>query len=160
MSRITSVLFAVLLLAALGVAQELPQPVSNPGTTISSLTVFLVNENVDSSVFDRVSASLEEWGVWKIVTKRGDADVLLILSEKRVKAGYSFDPMPLFESNIYYCRWPVVMDVDTLTLTAVKRSSDRELVSVSCARHHVPAAPKWLVSRLRKKINKLERSGE
>jgi hypothetical protein len=157
-SRITSALIAVFLLATLAVGQK----VSNPAPTApnsSSLTVFLVNDNVDRSVFDRVTASIESSGAWRIVNKREDADLLLILSEKVERASYAFDPMPLFESNVYYCRWPVVMDVDTLTLRAVKRASDRELVAVSCARHHVPSAPRWLVSRLRKKMEKLERSG-
>jgi hypothetical protein len=154
-SHLASVIASVLL-AAMAAAQGVPQASSTSRQVGDFQTVFLINTNADRGVFDNVRAGVQEWGRWKIVGQPEKADLLLVLSEKR-EIMWMQDPMPIFESIAYY-HWPTAIEVDMLTLVVVDRASDRQLLTVSCTRHHFPSAHRWLVSRLRKKIEKSEKS--
>lgn len=154
--HLVSGVIASVLLAAMAVAQGVPQASSTSRQVGDFQTVFLINANADGGVFDNVRAGVQEWGRWKIVGQREKADLLLVLSEKR-EIMWMQDPMPIFESIAYY-HWPTAIEVDMLTLVVVDRASDRQLLTVACTRHHFPSAHRWLVSRLRKKIEKSEKS--
>jgi hypothetical protein len=155
MFRLASILVGCLLLA-MAAAQDVPQT-SSASRHLSDLrTVCLTNANADQIVFDNVKATVQQWGRWKIVGQPEKADLLLVLSEKR-EIMWMQDPMPIFESIAYY-HWPTAIEVDMLTLVVVDRASDRQLLTASCTRHHFPSAHKWLVSRLRKNIEKSEKS--
>ncbi len=155
MSRFASVLVGCLLLV-MAAAQGVSQASSASRRVGDFQTVFLINTNADGGVFDNVRAGVQEWGRWKIVGQPEKADLLLVLSEKR-EIMWMQDPMPIFESIAYF-HWPTVIEVDMLTLVVVNRASDLQLLTVSCTRHHFPSAHRWLVSRLRKKIEKSEKS--
>jgi len=153
-SHLASVIASVLL-AVMAAAQGVSQASSAPRQVGDFQTVFLVNANADGDVFDNVRAGVQEWGRWKIVEQPEKADLLLVLSEKREIISMQ-GPMPIFES-IPYLHWETAIEVDMLTLVAVDRASDRQLLTVSCARHHIPSAHKWLVSHLSKQIEKVEK---
>jgi len=158
MSRFASILVCLLLPTA--AAQDVPQTSSAPRHLSDLRTVCLTNANADQIVFDNVKATVQKWGRWKIVGKPDEADVLLVLSEKIETTTLLFNPAPLFESIAYY-HWPTgTIEVDTFILVAVDRATGRQLLTLRCARHHFPALPQWLVSHLRKKIEKRERMGE
>jgi len=161
-SHLASNVIASLLLATVASGQGVPQTLAAPKQIRDFRTVSLINANADAGVFDKLSARVQEWGRWKIVEQREKADLLLVLSEKKeVVAFWMSDPMPIFELNPYWVHWPSAMtEIDTLTLVAVDRAADRPLLAVSCARHHIPSAPKWLVYRLRKKIEKRQKLGK
>jgi len=150
--HLVSGVIASVLLAAMAAAQVSPAT----RKVDDSQTVFLINTNAEMGVFDNVRAGVQEWGRWKIVGQPEKADLLLVLSEKR-EIMWMQDPMPIFESIAYY-HWPTAIEVDMLTLVVVDRASDRQLLTVSCTRHHFPSAHRWLVSRLRKKVEKSEKS--
>ncbi len=154
--HLVSGVIASVLLAAMAAAQGVSQTSSASRQVGDFQTVFLINTNADGSVFDNVRAGVQEWGRWKIVGQPEKADLLLVLSEKR-EIMWMQDPMPIFESIAYY-HWPTAIEVDMLTLVVVDRASNRQLLTVSCTRHHFPSAHRWLVSRLRKKIEKREKS--
>jgi hypothetical protein len=154
-SHLASVIASVLL-AVMAAAQGVSQASSAPGQVGDFQTVFLINANADGDVFDNVRAGVQEWGRWKIVGQPEKADLLLVLSEKREIISMQ-GPMPLFELIPDY-HWETAIEVDMLTLAVVDRASDRQLLTVSCARHHFPSAPKWLVSHLSKKMEKSEKS--
>ena len=153
-SHLASVIASVLL-GVMAAAQGVPQASSAPRQVDDFQTVFLINANADGDVFDNVRAGVQEWGRWKIVGQPEKADLLLVLSEKRETISMQ-GPMPIFESIPYY-HWETAIEVDMLTLVVVDRASDRQLLTVSCARHHFPSAPKWLVSHLSKNFEKFEK---
>ena len=157
MSRLASILGGCLLLA-IAAAQNVPQTSSAPRRLSDLGTVCLTNANADQIVFDNLKATVQQWGRWKIVGKPEEADVLLVLSEKIETATLLFNPAPIFES-IPYFHWPTgTIEVDTFTLVAVDRATGRQLLTLRCARHHFPSPPRWLVSRLRNKVEKSEKS--
>ncbi len=151
MPRLTSRVLVSLLLTTLATAQ-VQHAVSAPRHIGDFHTVCLVNTNADAAVFEHVRATLEEWGRWKIVQNPKEAELLLVFSEEKENAAPAFNPMPIFELNVYYFHWPTVIDLDTLTLVAVDRDAGRELLTFSCPRHRFPSASSWLVSRLRKSV--------
>jgi hypothetical protein len=154
---IISLLLSSLLLSNMA-AQEAAKTIPSPTQNADFQTVCLINTDADPGVFDKVSESVEAWGRWKVVEHPKDADLLLFLSEKKQFTTAILNPTPIFELNAYY-QWPVVMELDTLTLAAVDRVGNRQLVAVSCERHHLPPAARWLVSRLRKKMDNPEKWG-
>lgn len=159
MSRLVSAVVGSLLLAIMAGAQNV-SPAPPASKQISDLrTVFLINTNADQGVFYHISATLEESGRWKIVGKREEADLLLVLSERRETTTLTFNPNNIF-FNVYYLSWPTRIEVDTLSLAGVDRDSGRQLFTVSCARHRFPSASKFLVSRLSKWMEKDEKPGE
>jgi len=161
MSRLTLVVIASLLLATVAAAQAVspapaapqtaPPTPSAPQQASDLPTVFLINRNADLGTFEHVSANVTASGRWKIVEKPEDADILLVLSEKKETTMVTFNPNGVF-MGVYYLGWPTAIEVDTLTLAVVKRATGRELLTVSCARHRFPSAPRWLVSRVNKKL--------
>ena len=157
MSRLTSVLLAWLLLSTMAAAQAVPPAPSGPQQVADLRKVFLINTNADQGVFDHISASVEQSGHWKIVDKREDADLLLVLSEKRETTVVMFNPNSVF-FNVYYLSWPTTIEVDMLTLALVERATGRQLLTLSCARHRFPSAPRWLVSHLNRKLEKTDKS--
>jgi hypothetical protein len=151
---------AVLLLATIGTAAKDASPAPSAPKHLSDIrTVCLINTNADLDVFDKLRVRLQEWGRWKIVEQPEQADLLLVLSQDREIDHLAPHPRQLFE--LYApSHWPTAGELDTLSLVAVDRATDRQLVRVSCARHHFPPASDWLTSRLRKKIAKREKSGK
>ncbi|HKN72670.1 MAG TPA: hypothetical protein VJX30_16675 [Terriglobales bacterium] len=140
------------------VAQAVPKTPPVPSQIDDFQTVYITNVNADNSVFEQLSAAVKRWGRWKVVSQSEKADVLLVLSEEKETVSSTFDPMPLFE-GVYYLRWPAsTTEIDTLTLVAMDRAANRQLLTVSCARHHFPSGPRCLVSRLRRNIEKGEKS--
>ncbi|MFY9644633.1 MAG: hypothetical protein WAK29_05605 [Terriglobales bacterium] len=160
MSRVALILVDCLLVA-IAAAQDVPQA-SSVGRHISDLhTVCLTNSNADQIVFEKLKANVRQWGRWKIVGKPEQADVLLVLSETIETSTQLFDPSPSFGSNVFYLVWPTsTIEVDTFTLVGVDRTTGRQLSTLHCERHHLPAPSQWLVSHLRKKIEERERMGE
>jgi len=152
-------IIAFLLLATMTAAKDATPGPSTPKHFTDIRTVYLINTDADLDVFDKLRADVQEWGHWKIVEQPDQADLLLVLSQDRESDFSAHPPRELFELYAPY-HWPAPGELDTVTLTAVDRATDRQLLRVSCARHHFPAASEWLVSRLRKKIAKLERAGK
>jgi len=150
MSRLVSVVVVPLLLATMSAAQS-ASPAPSPPQQIALPTVFLIDTNADLGVFEHISANVAASGRWRIVEKPEAADILMVLSEKRETTIVTFNPNGVF-MNVYYLGWPTAIEVDTLTLAVVKRATGRELLTVSCARHRFPSAPRWLVSRVDKKL--------
>jgi len=150
---------AFLLLATMAAAEDAPPAPSGPKHFSDVRTVCLINTNADLAVFDKLRGRLQEWGRWKTVEQPEQADLLLVLSQDTATDFLAPHPRQLFE--LYAPpNWPTVGELDTLSLVAVDRATDRQLLRVSCARHHFPPASDWLVSRLRKKIARREKSGK
>lgn len=159
MLRLTPLLILIFsLLLSTMAAQDAAKTIPSPRQSADFQTVCLINTDADPGVFDKVSANVEAWGRWKVVEHPKDADLLLLLSEKKQFTTALFNPTPVFELNAFY-QWPMAMELDTLTLAAVDRVANRKLVTVSCDRHHLPPASRWLVSRLRKKMENPEKWG-
>jgi len=159
MSRLASWILGFLLLTTMAAAHDASQTPSLPKRTSDIRTVYLINADADMGVFDEISAEVKAWGHWKIVEQPEQADLLLILSEYKETDALMPHPRTIFELYAPY-HWPTATEIDTLTLAAVDRAADRQLLTVSCSRHRLPKAPEYLVSRLRKKIEKRERSGK
>ena len=154
-----SSIIAFLLLTTIAAAKDAPPAPSVPKHFRDIRTVCLINTNADLDVFDKLRGRVQEWGRWTIVEQPEQADLLLVLSQNRETDFSATHPREIFE--LYAPpRWPAAGELDALTLAAVDRATDRRLLTVSCARHHFPPASDWLVSRLRKKIAKREKSGK
>ena len=146
-------------LAAMAGAKDVPQTSSSSRHISDIRTVCLINTNADLNVFDKLRGEVQDWGHWKIVEQPDRADVLLVLSQDSEVSSSMPHPRQIFELYAPYY-WSTGDKLDTLTLTAVDRATDRQLLRVSCALHHFPPASEWLMSRLRKKVAKLEKSGK
>ena len=158
MSQLRSTVIAVLLLATM-VAQDVSQTLSAPRQIGDFRTAYLINDNADPGVFDKLSTKILESGYWKIVGQSEKADLLLVLSEKQQTAYLRFNPITVFEGDaFYYFHPPVATEIDTLTLAVVDRAANRQLLTISCARHRFPSAPVWLASRLSAKMEKKKNS--
>jgi len=154
--RALSLMAFLLLVAMAGANDASPTSVSKHIRDIRM--VCLINTNADLEVFDKLSAEVQDWGRWKIVEKPDQADLLLVLSQSRETDFSTLHPREIYELYAPY-QWPMADQPSTLRLTAIDRSTGRQLLTVSCARHHFPPASQWLVSRLRKKVAALEKSG-
>jgi len=157
--RLSTITIAFLLLAARAAATDVPPASSVPKHFSDVRTVCLVNSDADLDVFDKVRAQIEEWGHWKVVERPDQADLLLVLSQRKEPDFLAPNPRQIFE--LYAPpSWPTAGELETLTLAAVDRTTDRQLLAVRCARHHFPPASDWLVSRLRKKVARREKLGK
>lgn len=53
-----------------------------PAKLVSARTVFLQNETGEQGFTDAVFMQLQEWGRWRVVTNRANADVVIALDHK------------------------------------------------------------------------------
>src|SRR2546421_7991956 len=74
--------FAVLILVLAFVTSSAQKHAPLPEKLVSARKVYLVNESGDVKVFDKVYQELQKWGRFTIVTSRGDADVIAVLSDR------------------------------------------------------------------------------
>lgn len=55
-----------------------------PEKLVAAHTAFIQNESGEVGFADAVFAQLQEWGRWRVVTNRADADVVISLDHKDV----------------------------------------------------------------------------
>ncbi len=156
MLQLITRLMIIVLAGTLAAAQNAPQVPSTPRRVSDFRTVSVINTNANLILADKVTAELKKSDRWQVVDESANPDLLFILSERRETA--TVDSRVMFESYAY-TMWPSFVNSDTVTLTVVDRAADRRLLAVSCARNHFPSASRALVSRMRKKLAKLEKSG-
>ena len=61
-------------------AQEKYAPL--PDKLVAARTVFLENDTGEHKFSDHIFEQLQQWGRWRIVTNRGEADVVISLDHK------------------------------------------------------------------------------
>jgi hypothetical protein len=73
---------SVLIIVLASVTSPAQKHAPLPEKLVSARTVYLVNESGDVKVFDKFFQELQKWGRFKIVTARGDADVIAVVSDR------------------------------------------------------------------------------
>jgi hypothetical protein len=58
-----------------------------PDKVIAAKTVFLVNDSGTAKFGDALYRQVKEWNRWQVVTDRGKADLVLVLSQQEAVAG-------------------------------------------------------------------------
>jgi len=66
-----------------------------PDKVVEAKTVFLQNDSGEQSLTDQVYREIEQWGRWKVVTNRTEADIVIRLERKPL------DSKDRFRNNFY-----------------------------------------------------------
>jgi hypothetical protein len=122
-------------------------------------TAYLINQSTDNKVFNELPKRLEKWGKWKLVERPEDADILLVFSASQVFFG-SMTTGSVYGTGTYATGTATSVPLMSLPryLTAVDRTSNRQLLAVSCERRLGSGYTAGvLVNRMRKEIDKLDK---
>ena len=66
-----------------------------PDKIVQAKTVFLQNDSGEQGLIDQVYREIEQWGRWKVVTDRAEADIVIGLDRKPL------DSKDRFRNNFY-----------------------------------------------------------
>jgi hypothetical protein len=149
--RTTSTVFLVCALACqIVIAQSLPKPV------LSAKTIFLASDSVDHKVFDHLAPKLNEWGRWRLVERRQDADIVLVFAERQTNVGAMATGTTT--GNVASAT-AVPLTSDQRFLIALDKDGEK-YVLVSCERRlGAGYTAGVLVNRLKKRIEQAEKAG-
>ena len=78
---------------ALSAAEDKHAPL--PDRIVAAKTVFLQNDSGEQNLTDQLYQQLEEWGRWRVVTNRTEADIVVSIDRKPL------DSKDRFRNNFY-----------------------------------------------------------
>lgn len=93
MARLLACVLITASVSLLAVADETYAPL--PEKIIAAKTVFLQDDTGQQNLIDQLYRELQEWGRWKVVTNRAEADLVLSLDRKPL------DSRDRFRNNFY-----------------------------------------------------------
>lgn len=92
-ARMRIVCVALVAALALCGADESHAPL--PDRIVAAKTVFLQNDSGEQNLTDQLYRHLEEWGRWRVVTNRTEADIIVSIDRKPL------DSKDRFRNNFY-----------------------------------------------------------
>ncbi|SRR5579871_602400 len=84
-----------ILIAAIGLYAADDKYAPLPDRIVTAKTVFLQNDSGEQNLTDQLYRHLEEWGRWKVVMNRNDADIVVSIDRKPL------DSKDRFRNNFY-----------------------------------------------------------
>jgi hypothetical protein len=119
---------------------------------LGSKRAHVINNSTDQKVFDELLRQLQEWKRWEVVDAKGEANVLLVFSDRVTNYG----PVGVFAGGTGTIV-PVISDQRFLIL--VDPATNENILTISCERRlRASYTAGVLVNRLRDRIVKDERN--
>jgi hypothetical protein len=105
-----------------------------PEKLINARTVFIQNDSGDSKLGDAIYKTLKDWGRWKIVTERSEADLVAVVDHKDILIHNDFT-LTLLDPKSSERVWSAKHDAGFNARRIISRELTADL------RKRLPAAP-------------------